>query len=76
MNSKRHLALANETQAHEHVLSEIREIADAQVGQELEQLHRTLAHPDRMVEQQITAMSRILRQLEAMPHGTVQAVRP
>jgi hypothetical protein len=29
-----------------------------------------------MVEQQITAMSRILRQLEAMPHGTVQAVRP
>lgn len=76
MNSKRHLALANATQAHEHFLSEIREIVDAQVGQELEQLRRTLAQPGQMVEQQITAMSRILRQLEAMPHGTVQAVRP
>lgn len=68
-------SVAGIAQAHSEFMSEIHHHVDAQVRQELLQLQDTLAKPGLMVEQQIRVLSRVLRQVEEMPHGTVQAVR-
>jgi len=75
LDDKRNEALASATEVHERLMAEIRTHVDAQVRRELEQLHTALAQPGQMVEQQIKLMGRIQRQVEDMPHGTVQAVR-
>ena len=75
LDSKRSEALAGAAQAHDKFMAEIRGHVDAQVRRELVQLHTTLVQPGLMVEQQIKVMGRILRQVEDMPYGTVQAVR-
>lgn len=75
MNSRRDLAVANATPAHDRLSAGVRELVNAQFGRELEKLHHTMAQPGLMVDQQIEAMRCVLRQLEDMPYGTVQAVR-
>jgi hypothetical protein len=75
LNSMRSEALAGAAQAHDKFMAEIRSHVDVQVRSELVQLHTTLAQPGKTVEQQIKVMDRILRQVEGMPYGTVQAVR-
>jgi hypothetical protein len=68
-------ALAGAAQAHDKFMAEIRSHVDTQVRSQLVQLHTTLTQPGQMVEHQIKAIGRVLRQVEHMPYGTVQAVR-
>lgn len=75
LDDKRTEALASATEIHDKVMTEIRAHVDMQVRPQLEQLHAALAQPGQMVEQQINVLGRILRQVEDMPNGTVQAVR-
>jgi hypothetical protein len=75
LDGKRAEARASATRAHDQLMAEVRGRVAAQVRSELERLHDALALPGRLVEQQMKAMGRILRHIEEMPHGTVQAVR-
>jgi cob(I)alamin adenosyltransferase len=75
LDGKVNEALASATKAHDKLMAEVRTHVDAHVQRDLMQLRATLAQPGQMVEQQISAMSRILRQVEGMPNGAVQAVR-
>jgi hypothetical protein len=75
LTAMRSEALAGAAQAHDKFMAEIRSHVDTQVRSQLVQLHTTLTQPGQMVEHQIKAIGRVLRQVEDMPYGTVQAVR-
>lgn len=75
LEASRAEALEGAHEAHHKLLSDLRGQVDTLVQAELEKLHALMKQPGEMVELQAQAMSRILRQLERMPHGIIQAVR-
>ena len=75
LEASRTEALAGAREAHHKLLSDLRGQVGTLVQAELEKLHALMKQPGEMVELQAQAMSRILRQLERMPHGIIQAVR-